>query len=77
VSSINPIEIHEDSDPKIKNFLVEEDPDCHKSDPNQPFDYVNNIPPCLDGSKGFTSINLGQGPKTGSVDVLTSNYMLD
>jgi hypothetical protein len=76
VSSIDSIEIHEDSDSEIERFLIEEDPDCHKPDPNQPFDYVNNLPPCLEGSKGFTGINLGQGPTTGSVDVLAPNYTL-
>jgi hypothetical protein len=76
LSLINTIEINEDSDPEIEDFLAEEDPDCHKSDPNQPYDYVNNLPPCLKDSKGFTGIKLGQGPTTGSVDVLTPNYML-
>jgi hypothetical protein len=76
VSSIDSIEIHEDSDSEIERFLAEEDPDCPKPDPNQPFDYVNNLPPCLEGSKGFTGINLGQGPTTGSVDVLAPNYSL-
>jgi hypothetical protein len=70
------IEINEESDPKIEDFLVEEDPNCHNSDPNQPYDYVNNLPPCLKDSKGFTSIKLGQGSAIGSVDVLTPNYTL-
>ena len=69
--------IYDDSDPEIENFLVEEDLDCHKLDPNKPFDYINNLPPCLEGRKGFIGINLGQGPEIGSVDVLTSNYTLD
>jgi hypothetical protein len=62
LSSIDTIEINEESDPKIEDFLAEEDPDCHKSDPNQPYDYVNNLPLCLKDSKGFTGIKLGQGP---------------
>jgi hypothetical protein len=74
VSSIDLIEIHEDSDFKIERFLPKEDPNSHKLDPNQPFGYVNNLPPCLEGSKGFIGINLGQGPTTYSV--LTSNYTL-
>jgi hypothetical protein len=41
-----------------------------------PYNYVNNLPPCIKNSKGFTGINLSQGPTTGNVDALTSNYML-
>jgi hypothetical protein len=47
LSSIDPIKINEDRDPEIEYFLAEEDPDCHKSDPIQPYDFVNNLPPCL------------------------------
>jgi hypothetical protein len=58
VSSIESIEIHESSDSEIERFLAEEDQNC--SEPTQPFDYVNNIPPCLKDNKGFTGIKLGQ-----------------
>jgi hypothetical protein len=61
VSSIDLIEIHEDSDSEIERFLAEEDPNCPKPDPNQPFDYVNNLPPWLKDSKGFTGIKLIRG----------------
>jgi len=70
------IKINEDSNPEIEDFLVEEDPDCHKLDPNHPYDYVNNLPLCLEDSKGFTGIKLSQGLTTGSVDVLAPNYTL-
>jgi hypothetical protein len=76
LSSINMIEINEDSNPEIEDFLTEEDPYCHKSDPNNPYDYVNNIPLCLKDNKGFTSIKFIQGLPTCSVDVLAPNYML-
>jgi hypothetical protein len=76
VSSIDSIKIHEDSDSEIERFLAEEDPNCSKPDPNQPFDYVNNLPPCLKDSKGFTGIKLGQRPTMGSIDVLAPNYTL-
>jgi hypothetical protein len=76
LSSIDPIEINEVSDPKIEIFLAEEDPDRHKSEPTQPYDFVSNLPPCLKGSKGFTGIKFGQGPTTGNVDILTPNYTL-
>jgi hypothetical protein len=76
LTSIDPIEINEDSDPEIENFIAEEDPDCHKLDPNQPYNFVNNLPPCLEGSKGFTGIKFGQGLTTTNFDILTPNYML-
>jgi hypothetical protein len=62
LSSIDLIEINEVSDPEIENFLAEEDPDCQKSNPAQLYDFVNNLPPCLEGKYGFTGIKLGQGP---------------
>jgi hypothetical protein len=74
VSSIDSIEIHEDSDSEIERFLAQEDLICCK--PDQPFDYVNNLPPCLKYSKGFIGIKLGQRPTVGSMDVLAHNYTL-
>jgi hypothetical protein len=74
VSSIDSIKIHEDSDSEIERFLAQEDLNCCK--PDQPFDYVNNLPPCLKYSKGFTGIKLGQRPTVGSMDVLAHNYTL-
>jgi hypothetical protein len=74
VSSIESIEIHEDSDSDIERFLAQEDPNC--SEPDQPFDYVNNLPPCLKDNKEFTGIKIGQRPTVGSSDVLPHNYTL-
>jgi hypothetical protein len=68
LSSIDPIEVNEVSDPEIEDFLAEEDPDCQRSDPAQLYDFVNNLPPCLKGKDGFTGIRIGQGHVTGSVD---------
>jgi hypothetical protein len=64
VSSIDSIKIHEDSDSEIEIFLAQEDPNCSK--PDQPFDYVNNLPPCLKDIKEFKGIKLGQRPTVGS-----------
>jgi hypothetical protein len=74
VRFINSIKIHEDSNSDIERFLAQEDPNC--SEPDQPFDYVNNLPPCLKDSKGFTGIKLGQRKTVGSIDVLAHNYTL-
>jgi hypothetical protein len=74
VSSIDSIKIHEDSDSEFEIFLSQEDPNCSKSD--QPFDYINNLPPCLKYNKKFTSIKFSQRPIMDSSDVLAHNYSL-
>jgi hypothetical protein len=71
---VSSIEIHEDSDSEIEKYLAEEDPNYSKPGLNQPFDYVNNLPPCLKDSKRFTGIKLGQRPTVDSSDVLPHNY---
>ena len=76
VSSIDSIEIHEDSDSEIERFLAEEDPSCPEPDPDQPFEYVNNLPACLKDNKGFTGIKIGQRLTTSIVDVLAPNYTI-
>jgi hypothetical protein len=43
LSSIGSIEVNEVSDSEIEEFLTLEDPDCHKYDPSQPYDFVNNL----------------------------------
>ena len=68
LSSIDLIEINEVSDPEIENFLTEEDPDCHKSDPNQPYKFVNNLPQCLKDKGEFIGIRLGPRNVTSSID---------
>jgi hypothetical protein len=65
---IDPIEVNEASDPEIEEFLAEEDLDCQRFDPAHLYDFVNNIPPCLEGKDGFTSIRFCQGHVKGSID---------
>jgi hypothetical protein len=74
--SIDPIEVNEVLDPEIENFVTEEDLDCHKLDPNHPYDFVNNLPPCLKDKGKFTGIRLGQGNVTGSIDTTLLDYTL-
>jgi hypothetical protein len=76
LSLIDLIEVNEVSDPEIEIFLTEEDPYCHKSDPNQPYNFVNNLPPCLKDKGEFTGIRLGQGHITGSIDTTRLDYTL-
>jgi hypothetical protein len=68
LSSTDLIKINEVSDLEIENFLAEEDPDCHKLDPNQPYDFVNNLPQCLKDKGEFIGIRLGPRNVTGSID---------
>jgi hypothetical protein len=61
LSSIDPIEIDEVSDPEIEDFLVQEDPELQGSRrevtiPTEPYDFVTNFPPCLKGKEGFSGI---------------------
>jgi hypothetical protein len=61
LSSIDPIEINEGSDPEIEDFLVREDPELQGSSrevivPTEPYDFVTNFPPCLKGKEGFSGI---------------------
>jgi hypothetical protein len=58
----------------IERFLAQEDLNC--SEPDQPFDYVNNLPPCLKERKEFIGIKIAQRPTVGSSDVLPHNYTL-
>jgi hypothetical protein len=68
LSSIDLIEVNEVSDSEIEDFLALEDPDCQGFVPTEPYDFVTNLPPCLKGEEGFSSIGLGQGKITGKVD---------
>ena len=44
-------------------------------DPNHPYDFVKNLPPCLKDKGDFTSIRLGLGKVTGSIDATSLDYM--
>ena len=76
VSSIESIEVHENSNSKIEKFLEEEDLNFSKMDHCQTFDYVNNLPPCLKDNKEFTGIKLGQRLTVDSGSVLTHSHVL-
>jgi hypothetical protein len=52
-SSIKMIEIHESSDSEIDRFLAEEDPLSSQPPLDQPYNFVDNLPPCLKHMKGF------------------------
>jgi hypothetical protein len=58
-SSIKMIEIHESSDSEIDRFLAEEDPLSFQPHLDQPYNFVDNLPPCLKHSEGFPGIKLG------------------
>jgi hypothetical protein len=72
LSSIDPIEINEGSDPEIEYFLVREDPEFQASRskvivPTEPYDSVTNFPPYLKGKEGFSGIR--QNLKQTSSDI--------
>jgi hypothetical protein len=61
LSSIDPIEIDEGSDPEIEDFLVRVDPKFQGSKrdiivPTETYDFGTNFPPCLKGTEGFSGI---------------------
>jgi hypothetical protein len=63
LSSIDLIEIDEGSDPEIEDFLVREDPELQGSKrevtgPTEPYDFVTNFPPCLQGKEGFSVLGM-------------------
>jgi hypothetical protein len=60
--TINTIELSEDSDSNIQKFLAEEDPISFGLYPNRPYDYVNNLPPCLKDNPKFLGIQLCDKP---------------
>jgi hypothetical protein len=56
--TINTIEVSEDSNSKIDKFLAEEDPMSFGLYPDRPYDYVNNLPPCLNDKTEFPGIRV-------------------
>jgi hypothetical protein len=73
VDTNNTIELSEDSDSKIERFLTEEDPMSYGLYPDTPYDYVNNLPPCLKGNPEFSSIQLCDKPTFHMDDYPTLN----
>jgi hypothetical protein len=62
VDTSNTIEVSEDSDLEIERFLAEEDLVSYGLYPDTPYDYVNNLPPCLKGNPEFSGIQLCDKP---------------
>jgi hypothetical protein len=54
--------VSEDSDSEIEKFLAEEDPMSYGFYPDRPYDYVNNLPPCLKDDPEFPGIQLCDKP---------------
>jgi hypothetical protein len=73
--TINTIEVSEDSDSKIEKFLAEEDPMSFRLYPDRPYDYVNNLPPCLKDNPKFPGIQLCDKPTIRMEDSLTHNVV--
>ena len=46
------------SDSEIDKFLAEEDPVSFGLNPDRPYNYVNNLPPCLKDNPEFIGIQL-------------------
>jgi len=74
VSSIKMIEIHESSDSEIDRFLAEEDPLSFRIDLDQPYKFIDNLPPCLKHSEGFPGIKLGNKSTVHVGDILVHNH---
>jgi hypothetical protein len=55
---ISMIEVSESSDSEIDKFLIEEDPVSFGLYPDRPYNYVNNLPPCLKDNPEFPGIQL-------------------
>jgi hypothetical protein len=47
---------------EIEKFLAEEDPVSYGLYPDTPYDYVNNLPPCLKDNPKFLGIRLCDKP---------------
>jgi hypothetical protein len=71
----NTIEVSEDSDSEIERFLAEEDPMSYGLCPDTPYDYVNNLPPCIKGNPEFSGIRLCNKPTFHVEDSPTLNVV--
>jgi hypothetical protein len=52
------IEVNKSSDSEIDKFLVEEDPVSFGPHPDRPYNFVDNLPPCLKDNPEFPSVQL-------------------
>jgi hypothetical protein len=57
-SSISMIEVHESSDSKIDRFLVAKDFYSFEPHLDRPYNFVDNLPPCLKNNPEFPGVKL-------------------
>jgi hypothetical protein len=55
---ISMIEVNERSDSEINKFLAEEDPLSFEPHPDRPYNFVDNLPPCLKDNPEFPGVKL-------------------
>jgi hypothetical protein len=55
------IEVSESSDSEIDKFLAEEDPLSFEPYLDRPYDFVDNLPPCLKNNPEFPGVKLCKG----------------
>jgi hypothetical protein len=55
-SSINMIEVHESSDSEIERFLTAEDLQSFEPHLDRPYNFVDNLPPCLKNNLEFLGV---------------------
>jgi len=81
MSSFDPIEINDGKDPEIEDFLVQEDPELQGfkrevTSPTEPYEFMTNFPPCLQGKEGFSSIKHDLKQTTYNIDAPVVDYVL-
>jgi hypothetical protein len=74
-SSISMIEVHESSDSKIDRFLAEEDPLSFEPHLDRPYNFVDNLPPCLKHNAEFPGIKLGNESTVHVEDAPVHNHV--
>jgi hypothetical protein len=52
------IEVNESSNSEIDKFLIEEDPVSFGLYPDRPYNFVDNLPPCLKDNPEFPGVQL-------------------
>jgi hypothetical protein len=55
--AISMIEVNESSDSEIDKFLAEEDPVSFGPHPDRPYNFVDNLPPCLKDNPEFPGVS--------------------
>jgi hypothetical protein len=69
------IEVHESSNSEIDRFLAAED--LHSFEPHldRPYNFVDNLPPCLKNNPEFPGVKLGNEPTVCVEGVLVHNHV--